>query len=83
MATYYVRTLTPWLADLGAKRGDFIVDRLTEPHRYLLMRVMPEAGETTGHLLHALADGHAEQVEGLTPPTASYPPLRVVSGDLP
>lgn len=84
MALYYfIRSLTPWLADAGARRGDFLVDRLTEPQRYLLMRVLPSAGETTGHLLAALADGNAEQVGDLSGPRPFYPPLRVVSGDLP
>jgi hypothetical protein len=47
------------------------------------MRVLPPAGETTGHLITALADGHAHQVGDLNPPPSVYPALRVVSGGLP
>lgn len=80
---WQVRTLNGWLADQGAQRGDFVVDRLEEESRYVILRPLPPASHTTGHILTAIGDGHLEQVESLSQaPSPSWPALQVISGDL-
>jgi hypothetical protein len=77
---FLVHTLTPYLAKLGARRGDIIVDRLTEEPRYLITRRMPPAGEVTGHLLAAIADGNLRYLDEGAPEIIT-PRLLVVRGE--
>jgi hypothetical protein len=82
MAQYFlVRTLNPWLAAQGARRGDYLVDRQREHNRYALVRPLPKPGETTGWVLHGIVDGHLEQVPGMLSPeqiARRASPLRLV-----
>lgn len=79
---FRVRTLNEWLQhDLGARRGDILVDRLTVDYRYMLTRFAGTPGEVTGRLLAALADDHLEPVDDLITPDQyrAEIPLRLVS----
>lgn len=70
--------LTPWLARHGAEVGDFLIDRLAEPHRYMILRPipipLPPAGESTGHVLGALADDALIEVNQPLDPPGNHPP---------
>lgn len=80
---WQIRTLNAWLSAQGAQRGDLLVDRLTPNRRYVLLRSLPDPGYTTGQVLHALTDGHLDQLESVDDMTIPPgPDLRVVSGDL-
>lgn len=75
-----INLLTPWLARHGAKRGDLLLDRATEPNRYVIVRALPAAGETTGHVLDAIGRGYLDDLgagDDLPMPASSR--IRLVS----
>lgn len=67
LPTYYlIRTLSPALASMGAKRGDYLVDRHTERDRFAVVRPIPAATAEHG-IADWLSAGHLERVGGVVP----------------